>query len=247
MGTAEATDGGANGKICLIDRGNISFHDKVANCESSGGVGAIVINNEPGMLYGTLGSPNNTSIPAVGAAQEDRSFLLGASTASVSIGASDYGYMSGTSMATPAVAGVAALVWSNHSDCTGQEIRSALKASAADAGAPGKDVYFGYGIVKAKDASDYLTANGCQGGGTDPEPPTADLALSGQRTRGGKRVELTWTGATTSTVDVYINGSFNDNTANDGSAAYNVNKNASYTFQVCEAGSTTTCTNQISL
>lgn len=247
MGTAEATDGGANGKICLIDRGNISFHDKVANCESSGGVGAIVINNEPGMLYGTLGSPNNTSIPAVGAAQEDRSFLLGASTASVSIGASDYGYMSGTSMATPAVAGVAALVWSNHSDCTGQEIRSALKASAADAGAPGKDVYFGYGIVKAKDASDYLTANGCQGGGTDPEPPTGDLALSGQRTRGGKRVELTWTGATTSTVDVYINGSFNDNTANDGSAAYNVNKNASYTFQVCEAGSTTTCTNQISL
>ena len=247
MGTAESTDGGANGKICLIDRGNISFHDKVANCQSSGGVGAIVINNEPGMLYGTLGSPNNTSIPAVGAAQEDRSFILGASTASVSIGASDYGYMSGTSMATPAVAGVAALVWSNHSDCTGQEIRSALKASAADAGAPGKDVYFGYGIVKAKDASDYLTANGCEGGGTDPEPPTGDLALSGQRTRGGKRVELSWTGATTSTVDVYINGSFNDNTANDGSAAYNVNKNSSYTFQVCEAGSTTTCTNQISL
>ena len=68
MGTAEATDSGAAGKICLIDRGVISFHDKVANCENSGGAGAIIINNEPGMLYGTLGDPNATSIPAVGAA-----------------------------------------------------------------------------------------------------------------------------------------------------------------------------------
>ena len=248
MGTAEATDSGANGKICVIDRGVISFHDKVANCENSGGIGAIVINNEPGMLYGTLGSPNSTSIPAVGAAQEDRAFLIGASTASVSIGAGDYGYMSGTSMATPAVAGVAALVWSNHPTCTGQEIRSALKATAEDAGASGKDVYFGYGIVKAKDASDYLTANGCEGGGTDPEPPTGgDMTLTGSRSKGGRQADLSWTGGSTSNVDVYVNGSFNNTTANTGSVSYSVNKNSSYTFQVCEAGSTTTCTNEVSL
>ena len=36
MGTAEAVDSGAAGKICVIDRGNISFHDKVLNCENSG-------------------------------------------------------------------------------------------------------------------------------------------------------------------------------------------------------------------
>ncbi len=246
MGTAEATDAGANGKICVIDRGNISFHDKVANCENSGGAGAIIINNEPGMLYGTLGSPNNTSIPAVGAAQEDRTFLLGAANASISIGAGDYGYMSGTSMATPAVAGVAALVWSNHPDCTGQEIRDALKASAEDAGASGKDVYFGYGIVKAKDASDYLAANGCDGGSTEP-PGGDDLALSGSRSRGGRVADLSWTGGTTSNVDVYINGSFNNTTANDGSVSYNVDKNSSYTFRVCEAGSTSACSNEINL
>ena len=161
MGTAEATDSGAAGKICVIERGNISFHDKVLNCENSGGIGAIIYNNEPGMLYGTLGSPNSTSIPAVGAAQEDGAALLAASTASVSIAASDWGYMDGTSMATPGVAGVAALVWSNHPSCSGEQIRSALKATAEDGGAAGKDVYFGYGIVKAKAASDYLTANGC--------------------------------------------------------------------------------------
>lgn len=98
----------------MIDRGNISFHDKVANCESSGGVGAVIINNEPGMLYGTLGDTNATRIPAVGAAFEDRSALLAAENIAIDIGTSDYGFMSGTSMATPAVSGLAALVWSNH-------------------------------------------------------------------------------------------------------------------------------------
>ena len=71
------------------------------------------------------------------------------------------GLMSGTSMATPGVAGVAALVWSNHPHCSGTEIRQALKASAEDSGAEGHDVYFGNGIVKAKAASDYIAANGC--------------------------------------------------------------------------------------
>ena len=176
MGTAEATASGANGKICMIDRGVISFHDKVLNCQNSGGVGAIIINSEAGMLYGTLGDANATSIPAVGAALEDRTALVGATNADIFIGTSDYGYMSGTSMATPAVSGLAALVWSNHNDCTGTDIRNAMKASAADSGASGKDDKFGYGIVKAAEADAYLTANGCAGGGgggggTDPEEP----------------------------------------------------------------------------
>lgn len=171
MGLATSTNSAAAGKVCVIDRGTISFHDKVKNCENSGGVGAVIINNEAGMLYGTLGegSANTTSIPAVGAALEDRSLLLAASSMSVTIESSDYGYMSGTSMATPAVAGIAALVWSNFPNCTGTEIRNALKATAQDAGATGKDVYFGYGIVKAKAAYDYLSVNGCSGssGGGD--------------------------------------------------------------------------------
>lgn len=246
MGTAENTNSAASGKICLIDRGNISFHDKVANCENSGGVGAIIINNEPGMLYATLGETNTTSIPAVGASQEDRTFLLGTSSVSIHVGAGDYGYMSGTSMATPAVAGVAALVWSNHPECTGQEIRAALKASAEDSGTSGKDVYFGYGIVKAKAASDYLTSNGCEGGVSEP-PVGDDMTLSANRSKGGRQANLSWTGGVTSNVDVYINGVLNNTTANDGSASYSVSKNASYSFKVCEENSSTTCTNEVNL
>lgn len=177
MGTAESTNSGANGKICMIDRGNISFHDKVKNCEDSGGIGAVIVNNVSGVLQGTLGTTNTTSIPAVGAALEDRTGLMASSTASISVGLGDYGLMSGTSMATPGVAGVAALVWSNHQSCTGTEIREVLKATAFDAGDAGHDVYYGNGIVKAKDASDYITANGCdgQGGPVDNVLPIASF------------------------------------------------------------------------
>ncbi len=244
MGTAEATDSGANGKICIIDRGVISFHDKVANCENSGGVGAVIINNEPGMLYGTLGTPNTTTIPAVGSTQEDRAGIVAASTASISVGASDYGYMDGTSMATPGAAGIAALVWSNHPSCSGTEIRTAMKNTAEDQGTAGRDDYFGYGIAKAAAADAYLTANAC--GGTEP-PPSTDLTLSGNRQKGNREAVINWTGATGSNVDVYVDGSFNNTTANDGSAVYSVTKGVSVTFQVCEEASTANCTNTITL
>jgi subtilisin family serine protease len=249
MGTGETVDTGANGKICMIDRGNVSFTVKADNCANSGGVGAVVINNVAGegVIYmditGTI-----ATFPMVGTAFEDRSALVGSANASISIGASDYGYMSGTSMATPGVAGLAALVWSNHPTCTGTEIRDALKATAEDQGASGRDDNFGYGIAKGKAASDYLTANGCSGGTTPPPPPPAgDLALSGNRSKGNRQANLSWTGGTTANVDVYINGVFNNTTANDGSVSYSVSKSTSYTFKVCEEASATVCSNEITL
>jgi subtilisin family serine protease len=237
MGTAESVDSSANGKVCVIDRGNISFHDKVQNCENSGGVGAVIINNEAGMLYGTLGDTNATTIPAVGGAFEDRTALMAATSMDITIGTSDYGFMSGTSMATPAVSGVAALVWSNHNNCTGTDIRNALKATAEDAGAAGNDVYFGAGIVKAAAADAYLTANGC---GDVVEPPVGDIALSanGYRSKGKNKVDLSWSGASTSNVDIYRNGSFYRNTANDGAYTDSFKTYGSYTYSVCDAGST---------
>ncbi|NQZ88313.1 MAG: S8 family serine peptidase [Colwellia sp.] len=237
MGTAESTNSGANGNICMIDRGAISFHDKVQNCQSSGGIGAVIINNEAGMLYATLGDTNATSIPAVGAAYEDRTALLAASSAEINIGTSDYGFMSGTSMATPAVSGMAALVWSNHNGCTGTEIRDALKATAEDNGATGHDDYFGHGIVKAKAASDYLTANGC-GGGVTPPPVGGDIIAdaSGYRSKGKNKVNLTWSDAVTSSVDIYRNGSLRTTTANDGQFTDSFKSYGSFTYKVCDQG-----------
>jgi len=237
MGTAESTNSGANGNICMIDRGAISFHDKVQNCQNSGGIGAVIINNEAGMLYATLGDTNATSIPAVGAAFEDRTALLAANNADISIGLSDYGFMSGTSMATPAVSGMAALVWSNHNGCSGTDIRDALKATAEDNGATGHDDYFGHGIVKAKAASDYLTANGC-GGGVTPPPVGGDITAdaSGYRSKGKNKVNLTWSDAVTSSVDIYRNGSLRTTTTNDGQFTDSFKSYGSFTYKVCDQG-----------
>ena len=93
-----------------------------------------------------------------------------------------YATLNGTSMATPHVAGAAALVWSYFPQCSNTEIRSALNATAQDRGASGRDNYYGYGIVKVSNAVDYLNANGCSGGngGGNPPPPSDVEPVSGE-------------------------------------------------------------------
>jgi thermitase len=63
-----------------------------------------------------------------------------------------YVSMSGTSMACPHVAGVAALVWSEFRGMSNEQVRSQLFYSADDLGASGFDVYFGHGRVNARKA-----------------------------------------------------------------------------------------------
>lgn len=164
-GLGETTCTDASGKVCLISRGNVSFAEKVQACEAGGGVAAVVYNNEPGMLFGTLGE-TVTGIPSAGISDTDGAALLGliGSSASLIIESSDYAYFNGTSMATPHVAGVAALVWSHFPSCSASEIRSALNNTAEDLGVAGRDNAYGYGLVQAKAAVDYLTTNGCGGG-----------------------------------------------------------------------------------
>ena len=330
MGTAEVTNSGAAGKICMIDRGNISFEDKVANCENSGGIGAVIINNVDESALGfTLTSPTATTIPAVGAFLNDRASLLAASNASIAVESGDYAKFTGTSMATPTVAGASALIWSNNPNCSGEDIRAALRATAEDRGNAGRDDEFGFGIAKAAAANAYLANSSCGGapanysptasfnfsctdlvcdftstssdsdgtiastswtfgdGGTatgatashtyaatgnysvsvsvtdnesasstssqtvsvsdGTEPPAGDITLTGTRAGNGRSITLNWNGATSSSVDVYVNGNFNNTTANSGSITYNVNKRTTYTFEVCEEGSTTACSNSVTL
>ncbi|WP_108945711.1 S8 family serine peptidase [Shewanella halifaxensis] len=92
----------------------------------------------------------------------------------------DGGYkaISGTSMATPHVAGVAALVWSHFPSCSPTEIRGALNATAEDRGSSGRDTSYGYGIVKAKAAYDYLQNSSCGGGSVEDSAPTANFNIS---------------------------------------------------------------------
>jgi thermitase len=68
----------------------------------------------------------------------------------------NYDYMSGTSMACPHVAGVAALAWSKNSNKTRDWVRMWLSYTADDLGESGFDVNFGYGRVNAQNAVSIL-------------------------------------------------------------------------------------------
>ena len=66
--------------------------------------------------------------------------------------AGDYEEESGTSMASPHVAGVAALIWSARPSLSVAELEAVLRASAADLGDPGRDNVYGSGRVDAEAA-----------------------------------------------------------------------------------------------
>lgn len=73
-----------------------------------------------------------------------------------------YGYNSGTSMATPHVAGLAALLWSLAPSLTDSQIRDLIQNTAEDLGSAGWDQFFGYGRI---DAGRAMAAIG-------PQPPS---------------------------------------------------------------------------
>lgn len=173
-GRCTATNGAWAGKVVMCERGDISFADKVNNVANSGGAAAVVYNNAPGGFSGTLGGAG-PAIPAVSMAQADGQSLvasqLGASATVSTVSnnqGNGYAYYDGTSMATPHVAGVAALVWSANPNWTAAEIRNALAVTAEDLGSAGRDNQTGWGLVRAKAALDYLNnGGGGDGGGGD--------------------------------------------------------------------------------
>jgi subtilisin family serine protease len=154
--------GSWSGKVVLCQRGTITFAQKVTNVVSGGGVAAILYNNVSGGFAGTLNGTAN--IPAISLSLEDGQAIIagggvGKSATVVSYvekPASGYEAWDGTSMATPHVSGVAALIWSAYPTKTATQVRAALQNTARDLGAAGRDNAYGYGLVQAKAALDYL-------------------------------------------------------------------------------------------
>jgi subtilisin family serine protease len=64
-------------------------------------------------------------------------------------GNSSYGSSSGTSFATPLVAGLCGLIFSRNPGLSPAEVENILRASALDLGAGGADDNFGYGLIRA--------------------------------------------------------------------------------------------------
>ncbi|CAM1509003.1 Fc.00g027420.m01.CDS01 [Cosmosporella sp. VM-42] len=66
------------GKVALISRGECTFSQKSINAKEAGAVGAIIYNNVPDSLSGTLGAPFGNYVPTVGISQEDGKAILAA-------------------------------------------------------------------------------------------------------------------------------------------------------------------------
>ena len=170
----------AYNKICLMQRGGNLYCQKILHCMAAGGIAAIIYGRDDEAscwptdsigLQGGCSSPAGGYVPTLGMARGQGQLLRGmlaSGPVTLTISVFDayagrWGYMSGTSMATPHASAVAGLVWAAYPGCSNAEIRQALRASALDLGAPGRDDEYGWGLVQARAAHDWLSAHPCQG------------------------------------------------------------------------------------
>jgi len=79
-----------------------------------------------------------------------------------------------------------------------------------------------------------------------PAAPTITLTAVGSKVKAQRFVDLTWSGATSTTVQVYRNGTLVLTTANDGNERTTVSTNGTFTYRVCQTG-TPYCSNNASV
>jgi subtilisin family serine protease len=178
-----------SGKVAIIRRGELTFHDKAQNAKKAGAIGMVVINSSGDLFHGTLigSDPADASFawpPSLLVSPADGQYLLDHPSAKVALSfgtvQDDYAFESGTSMACPHAAGVAAAVWSIAPNATAQEIKQGLSSTAHDLGDPGVDNNYGHGLIDAYAAAINLNPNAF-GSGITPITGPVTGRLPGRR------------------------------------------------------------------
>jgi minor extracellular protease Epr len=155
----EAVD--CTGKIAVVIRGGQNFAEKTVNAMNAGCAAIIIHNNQPGNYNGTLTTATAPDgrpwIPSLSISLDDGLYLkeqieAGPTTATVLNTTGNLAMLSGTSMASPHAAGVAALVLSKNPGLSPTQVRGILHGSSVDLGTPGWDPVFGHGRVNARRA-----------------------------------------------------------------------------------------------
>lgn len=106
----------------------------------------------PGVL--TVAGLDRKNLASVDASSQGISIGVAAPAENLLGGLPGGGYAewAGTSGSTPIVAGVAALIRSRWPDMSAEQVINRIVSTAKDAGAPGKDPLYGYGILNAEAA-----------------------------------------------------------------------------------------------
>jgi|GEM_PF-473808 len=144
------------GQIALISRGEIPFVDKVKTAEAAGAIGVILYNNADGLIAGTL-QDHKVAFPVVMIEQAVGLELAKAIEAKekaageVKTVPSDYAQFAGTSMATPHVTGVVALMKAANPKLTPAQVREIIKQTA-EALPDNTENKLGAGLIDAEKA-----------------------------------------------------------------------------------------------
>lgn len=146
------------GKFVLVSRGEIKFSEKAANAIAAGATGMLVYNNEAGLIHGSLTQDGSKLPLAVFMTDQEAGESLRAALANqqkvqakVAIVKTDYSPLDGTSMATPHVAGVIALMKAANHSLSAIQVKQILQQTAS-ALAPNTNNEFGFGLVNADEA-----------------------------------------------------------------------------------------------
>ena len=194
LGRKEDIPASVAGRIALIKRGELSFADKTRNAKEAGAVAVVIFNRDESAITWTLiveEDPTTKTFDwpvTVGISLADGEALAakGSGTITAAVQADDYGTSNGTSMATPHVAGAAAVIWAIAPAATAAEVAAALKATARDLGAAGFDTAFGAGVIDVFEATKHLAPRAFDP--IDPtNPPPGSRPTTGRRyvRRGG--------------------------------------------------------------
>lgn len=156
LGKPEDFTAAVKGKFALVSRGEIPFADKVTNAIAAGASGVVIFNNAPGLLQGALTNDGSTvGIPTIMIEQVSGELLKaaivagGVASATIQTVRTDYAPFDGTSMATPHVAGVAALIKAANKSLTPAEVRDLFRNTSKNIGPV---LEFGAGLVDAEAA-----------------------------------------------------------------------------------------------
>jgi subtilisin family serine protease len=171
-GVASDFPAAVSGNIAHIRRGGLdpsgnlwTFQVKVQNSIDAGAVGVIISNDSPGAFVGSLNMSVNIPVLAITQADGDDLQASNGVLAAENILVTGHGYAgyTGTSMACPHVAGVAGLLIGSFAPRTipVSLLRQALENTATDLGDPGRDDYYGHGLINAAAARAYIAAHLC--------------------------------------------------------------------------------------